>query len=329
MHRFVDEDTKLAALGVLPSVVALIAYHAGGELIPASGTIIESYHNTIIVLTSTNLLRRHTFGKLGENVLADDLKVYAHSFDGHSYTVGEVCAHDFHYNLVVLKFISKTPSLPHLQPAKFVKLAHEDDDLTARMDDSQRSFLLRPHSGSSEQLLSPGDGVIVLGRYFAKPFQPMVAPGEYWLERTNYDCKEVFMTNCGITRCGDGGPLINYSGKVIGVAFYDPYSTPLTCNRKCCRPVLGLEATNLNAADLGIIARVIPESPADLAGIHVNDVIVKCGGKPTHSFLELFQIIWDKVGLPVELILIRADNIIPIKVNVVFGEARFDQLNML
>lgn len=104
-----------------------------------------------------------------------------------------MCAHDFHYNLVVLKFISKTPSLPHLQPAKFVKLAHEDDDLVdtylsgtshpakrARMDDSQRSFLLRPHSGSSEQLLSPGDGVIVLGRYFAKPFQPMVAPGEYW-----------------------------------------------------------------------------------------------------------------------------------------------------
>ena len=26
-NRFVDEDTKLAALGVLPSVVALIAYH--------------------------------------------------------------------------------------------------------------------------------------------------------------------------------------------------------------------------------------------------------------------------------------------------------------
>lgn len=61
--------------------VALINYVylcflvAGGELIPASGTIIESYDNTIIVLTSANLLRRHTFGKLGENVLADDLKV--------------------------------------------------------------------------------------------------------------------------------------------------------------------------------------------------------------------------------------------------------------
>uniref|UniRef100_A0A166AJD8 Uncharacterized protein n=1 Tax=Daucus carota subsp. sativus TaxID=79200 RepID=A0A166AJD8_DAUCS len=134
--------TLRAALGVLPFVVALIAYH-GGELIPTFGTIIESYDNTIIVLTSANLLRRHTSRKLGENVLADNLKVYAHSFDGHSYTVGEVCAHDFHYNLVVLKFISKTPSLPHLQPAKFVKLAHEDDDLVDTYLSGTRVILQR------------------------------------------------------------------------------------------------------------------------------------------------------------------------------------------
>lgn len=134
------------------------------------------------------------------------LQVCAHSFDGHSYTGGEVCAYDFHYNLAAIKFISeKTPSLPHFGLAKLAKLGQGDDDLVdigssetshpplrhakkAQMDDSvdvdssrsnQPSFLLRPHSGSSEQL-TPGDGVIVLGRYFAEPFQPMVAPGEYW-----------------------------------------------------------------------------------------------------------------------------------------------------
>lgn len=118
------------------------------------------------------------------------LQFSAHSFDGHSYTGVEVCAYDFHYNLAALKFTSETP-LPHSSGTSHPPLRHAKK---ARMDDSidvhfvlrphsesrsnQPSFLL-PHSESYEQL-TPGDGVIVLGRYFAEPFQPMVAPGEYW-----------------------------------------------------------------------------------------------------------------------------------------------------
>lgn len=36
-----------------------------------------------------------------------------------------------------------------------------------------------------------------------------------------------------------------------------------------------------------ILVQVIQDSPADLAGIRVNDVIIQCGGKPIQSFLEV------------------------------------------
>lgn len=78
------------------------------------------------------------------------LQVDAHSYDGHSYKGGEVCAYDFHYNLAVLKFISESP----LGPAKF-----------GRMDE-----------------LIPAMKVVVMGIYFTEPFEPMTAMGEYWLE---------------------------------------------------------------------------------------------------------------------------------------------------
>lgn len=76
------------------------------------------------------------------------LQVCAHSYDGHLYKEGLVCAYDFHYNLAVLKFKSETP----FGPAKF-----------GRMDK-----------------LNPANKVFVMGIYFAKPFEPMTAMGEYW-----------------------------------------------------------------------------------------------------------------------------------------------------
>ncbi|XP_074375653.1 putative protease Do-like 14 isoform X7 [Apium graveolens] len=194
-----------------------------------------------------------------------------------------------------------------------------------------------------------------MGRYFSKPFEVIAAPGEYCLTRKTFDCKELFTTSCKITRCGDGGPLINSHGELIGVAFYNPHVIPcLPINiaykwwehykehGKCCRPFLGLEAKNLIAADLGLIARVIhnfpdaykglvvkkikPDSSADLAGLLVNDVIIKCDEKPVESFLEFFEMIWEKVGVPVELIFVRVDEVTPRQVTIVFNEATSDQL---
>lgn len=89
-----------------------------------------------------------------------------HSYDGRSFA-GEVCAYDFHFNLAILSFRTGTTCY---EPAK---LAQVDDS----MDISARQPLLKPHSEASK--LTPGDRVIVVGRYFDPPFILMAAPGYY------------------------------------------------------------------------------------------------------------------------------------------------------
>lgn len=101
------------------------------------------------------------------------MQVHAHLCGGYFYKDGEVCAYDFHYNLAVIRFSS-----PASGPAKGTD---ESVDVHSRRKRrrSQPHFRLIPHSRSCK--LTPGDRVIVMGRYFSKPFEVMAAPGEYWL----------------------------------------------------------------------------------------------------------------------------------------------------
>ncbi|XP_074375435.1 putative protease Do-like 14 [Apium graveolens] len=335
-NEYLDPDTKAAVINASSSVTALISFSGGVKLTRGSGTIIERHDDSIIVLTSTNLIRRSTSRKsrrptsqeFGRNKLARDITVHAHLCDSEVYRGGEVYAHDFDFNLAIIRF----SSIPSSGAAKVAKIASIDDSLIL------------------------GDRVIVMGRYFAEPFEPMAAPGDYRLKKISYDCKQLFTTNCKITRCGDGGPLINSLGELIGIAFFDPFSTPCLpiniaykwwdhCKEygKFCRPFLGFEAMSLFAADIGLIERVIhnfpdahkglvvekivPDSPAYLAGLRVHDVIVKCDGKPVQSFLELFEILLEKVGVLVELSLIRAGHDTHTQLNIVFVEATSAQFN--
>lgn len=66
---------------------------------------------------------------------------------------------------------------------------------------------------------------------------------------------------------------------------------------------------------------MIPGSAADLAGLRVSDVIIKCGGETVHGFLEYFEMLWDKVGCRVELVVVRESNVKPIHLNMLVVEA--------
>lgn len=104
-------------------------------------------------------------------------QVHAHLCGGEFYRGGEVCAHDFDYNLAIIRFSSITPS----GSAKVAKVVRIDDSVDVYSHQtSQPPFYLLPHSRSHK--LTPGDRVTVMGRYFAEPFEPMAAPGEYWLD---------------------------------------------------------------------------------------------------------------------------------------------------
>ncbi|KAL1832755.1 hypothetical protein ACET3Z_002406 [Daucus carota] len=347
-NKFPDETTKQAALKTDCSVVALECFCELNDVIRGCGTIIERHDNKTIVLTSANLIRRPLCSPNDEdeeeNVLAGKLRVYMHSYDGRSFA-GEVCAYDFHFNLAILSFRTGTTCY---EPAK---LAQVDDS----MDISARQPLLKPHSEASK--LTPGDRVIVVGRYFDPPFILMAAPGYYMLKRTEYDCKELFAASCVISRVGDGAPMINCYGEVIGVSYYDIDSTqfiPINIARKWweyfktygkfSRPSLGIEATNLYAtSDLGmlenimlkfphvskgvLVEKVIPESCADISGLRFNDVIIQCAGETIGSFLKFFEIIMEHVGDLVEIVVIRADSVTPRHLKLMVAEVEPEKFN--
>ncbi|XP_074375405.1 uncharacterized protein LOC141717209 [Apium graveolens] len=293
--EFPDKTTKYAALKVDRAVAAIECFCGTKDIIRGCGTIIESHHNKTLVLTSANLIRRppipleYTGGKIAEeeNVVANHLKVCMHSCNGKSF-VGEVCAYDFHFNLAILSFRTGT----FYEPAT---LAHVNDcmdvfatqpSLKPHSDSSKLTPsqpLLKPHSKSSK--LTPGDRVIVVGRYFDPPFILMAAPGYYLLERTQYECKELSTTSCAIKRCGDGAPMVNVCGEVIGVSHYNIDSTqftPINIARKWweyykkfgkySRPSLGMEATNLYATpDLGLLENIFLKFPHVSRGVNSGE----------------------------------------------------------
>ncbi|KAG8612192.1 hypothetical protein MANES_S095408v8 [Manihot esculenta] len=342
-----DMYSKRAVLKASPSIVGLISYSGKEEIFQGSGTIIESDGNSGVILTSATLIRC----RMGRNSVADDVKVVAHLSNGHSFDC-QILAFDFHYNIAALKIQSESDA-----PLPTACLAHLDDSISVDPNQlyirEEKPFQLRPHSKSFN--LIPGDTLIALGRYFIKPYDVMATTGEFSLDCCEYDCKELLRVNCQITRCGIGGPFINYYGEVMGICFHDMGFTPfLPINvaskwwehyKRCGeprRPWLGMEVTNLYAADVDILEKIVQKFPnvfkgviveevmagssADSAGISPNDVIVQFGGKTIKSFLELFEAMWDKVGDPVEVIVIRASNSVPLRLSMVVDEATSDNL---
>ncbi|XP_050237530.1 putative protease Do-like 14 [Mercurialis annua] len=343
-NQHLDIYTKRAALKAAPFVVSLVAYIGEEMLYQSSGTIIESDDVSSVILTSANLITCPPT----KTLTPDNIKVLVYLKDGRSFH-GEVLTFNPHYNIAAIRIQSNA----HLPTAS---MRHLDDSIT--IDSSQlhfpeeKTFQLRPHSNSYNLL--PGDRLFAIGRYFVKPYDIMIAPGEFCLGRCDYDCKELFRASCNISRCGIGGPLINYNGEVVGICFYNCSCTPFLpinvvskwwnqykTNGITRQPYLGIELTNLYAAKLYvmeeiiqkfpnickgvIVEEVIPGSVADLAGIRPKDVIIEFGGKTVHGFLELIELMWDKVGDSVELVVLRASDGSSLKLSMLVEEATPDK----
>ncbi|GAA0183837.1 hypothetical protein LIER_31183 [Lithospermum erythrorhizon] len=338
-----DIDTKRAVLKAASSVVALLSYTGDQELTECSGVIIENdATNAHIVLTSAKLIRRPTKQNVLEDHLANNLKVVIYMYHGGSYE-GLVCAYDFHYNIAWIRFESDS-SIPT------ARLRLVDDFINVNRAE-EKSVYLRPHSTHFK--LVPGGAIVGVGRYFSKPFDLMAAPGEFIVDRCfdEFDCNELLLGTHLITRCGEGGPLINLSGEVIGISFYETglFTPFLPINiaqkswehYKVCgevrRPFLGIVATNLWVVDISHVERVLRMVPSIGNGVHVekviegssfdsaglleDDAIVQCGGSTVHSFMEFFEMLWDKkVGDVLQLGIVRACENELIHVNLVFDE---------
>ncbi|CAI5464580.1 unnamed protein product [Closterium sp. Yama58-4] len=102
----------------------------------------------------------------------------------------------------------------------------------------------------------------------------------------------------------------------------NPLASPLMC-RRVVRPFMGIKMLELNASiaaqlrdrdpsfppvDAGILVpQVIPGSPAARGGLQPGDVIVEFAGQPVTSSRQVLDLLGDKVGVKVPLVVKRAN----------------------
>ncbi|XP_061360273.1 putative protease Do-like 14 [Gastrolobium bilobum] len=157
--------------------------------------------------------------------------------------------------------------------------------------------------------------------------------------------REYLQTDCAVNVGYSGGPLVNMDGEVIGVNIVKvmsflvadermSFSVPIDSVSKIVehfkksgrvvRPWLGLELFDLNEmiiaqlkkkdasfpnVDKGILVpMVMPGSPGDRAGFRPGDVVVEFDGKPVESMNEVIEIMGDKVGVPIKVLVKRASD---------------------
>ncbi|KAL6538057.1 hypothetical protein OROGR_012045 [Orobanche gracilis] len=320
VNKYLDWNTKRAALDASPFVVALTSHIGSQRLFICSGTIVNSYGANGeffgTILTSATLLRCPTT----EDSVADDIKVDVYLFD-RSVCEGEILGYDFHHNVAAIRIKSAV----QLQTAVIRNL---DDcmECHARFDDTSFHLARHRETPTSQGLikLCPGMAVIALGRYYDDRYHIMAAPGKLIMEDSGLDCRELGMVSSEITKNGIGGPLINYSGCVIGLNFYSLEEVP--------RPWLGLELSDLDTLDLGESEKIINISPATLSGVLVrkvelsspasdagictDDIIVQIDGKHVGSSSEFTSVLLDKAKEPTEVIVKRSGSIAPLTLTV-------------
>ncbi|KAM0905671.1 hypothetical protein ACQ4PT_017260 [Festuca glaucescens] len=71
----------------------------------------------------------------------------------------------------------------------------------------------------------PQTKVVALDRVF-KSGNFMATVGVMTGKQNRFDCKELKVSNCKITKAGIGGPLVDFNGDIVGMNFYDMEETP-------------------------------------------------------------------------------------------------------
>lgn len=72
---------------------------------------------------------------------------------------------------------------------------------------------------------APQTEVVALGRVF-KSGNFMATEVLVTDEQCKFDCKELKISSCKITKAGIGGPLFDFKGNFVGMNFYDREGTP-------------------------------------------------------------------------------------------------------
>ncbi|CAL5321530.1 unnamed protein product [Camellia sinensis] len=178
----------------------------------------------------------------------------------------------------------------------------------------------RPHSNVSK--LCPGDNVVAVGRFFDAPYNLMAARGQFRAFQgiaTGQSKWEIcpiaphcFSWNVVGKKYGCS-MLVNKLMIVISLIKKEKekqMSSDVVPN--FCRPLLGMEMTNLYAASVDKLERIIQKFPNIVKGVLVE---------------KFYGIIWDKVGKYVEVVVIRERSDALLNLTMVVDETSADKFN--
>ncbi|CAL5088188.1 unnamed protein product [Urochloa decumbens] len=260
------------------------------KIFSCSGTIVEYVDDTGYVVTSASLVR---CPDKDEQVDKPKINVWLASGQKLEGFVSNV---DFYYNICVIK----VPCTFHLPSKSF-----------------------SPNTGFFNFYENHTRDVVALGRS-CEPCSLKVASGKLIPRRSRFDCEELMVSSCEISKRGVGGPLMDFDGNVTGMNFYDKKETPflpsfivLKCLQhfdifgKVIRPLHGLRVKTLYEANLsllekkvqsgipercGVIVVKVEEPSAELSEIKVGDIITHVDGVPFSNAAELGGILLDMGG---------------------------------
>jgi len=191
--------------------------------------------------------------------------------------------------------------------------------------------------GDSDKL-RVGQRVFAIGNPFGLAGGPTVTAGVISALKRSIESKRgmienLIQTDAAINPGNSGGPLLDMQGRVIaintaiipyaqGIGFAIPINLAERCANEIIihgsmiRPWLGIsgltvtrEAASYYGLPIGrgvLVARVIPGSPADNAGIVPGDIVLQFSGRTINSIEELVKEIQKKkTGEKVEILILR------------------------
>ncbi|KAL8154541.1 hypothetical protein AgCh_000056 [Apium graveolens] len=310
---FLDFTSKIAAFKVSSSVVNVISHNKPDDTI--GKTRMRSASS-----------RTGPFGYWVKYFRGSGIIIQCHKSPNDEATFISIVL--THANLFVRK---KCAPIPPSEIEVDVALSNDRDGLS-------------PHPNLFKIL--PDDKVIVLSRVMNDPRCFFINVGHFSLKHPSINCNELLCVK-GINgnNC-NGGPVINYSGEMIGIMFHDSSFLPSNIisrwwkhyktYREFRRPWIGFSVANLYTAETGFLEQLIrkfpsfstgvlvvqveEDSPAYHSGICDFDVIVEINGVVVQSTLEFFEKTWDKVGESVELKVLRESTGGQLNISTAIGE---------
>jgi serine protease Do len=178
-------------------------------------------------------------------------------------------------------------------------------------------------------LLSVGEWVLAIGNALGKGItatQGIVSRLNVSLSVEGTVLYGLVQTTAAINPGNSGGPLVNMAGEVIGItsvkivgpgvegtgfAISSSEAKPIIQNLirygRITYPWLGVGLRTVKNGAL--IVELVANSPADIAGLRVNDVIIQFGGQEINSVADLVRAIRTaKIGEEVEIVFVRGEN---------------------